>query len=75
MGLVKFSGNKPFCPVDSVAPISHPSSMTSSVPPVCVIVVFGKTMSVGGRRHDTESEDTAEHDEDDGEGVEVSPTG
>ena len=32
-------------------------------------------MSVGGRRHDTESEDTAEHDEDDGEGVEVTPTG
>ena len=25
--------------------------------------------SVGGRRHDTESGDTAEHDEDDGEGV------
>ena len=49
-----------------------PTSFNLLIPPVCVIVVFGKTESVGGRRHDTESEDTAEHDEDDGEGVEVS---
>ena len=43
---------------------------------VRVIVVFSKTESLGGGRHNTEgdyhqSEYTAQDDEDDGEGVEV----
>ena len=46
---------------------------------VRVIVVFSKTESLGGGRHNTEaeydqSEYTAQDDQDDGEGVEVPPS-